>query len=75
LSRLARHCPLLALAVIACGGDSNRAALDATAAAGGVDIRGEITLVATPIPDVSLGYFRVEGEIEADTATRTPGSA
>jgi len=61
--------PLLALAVIACGGsDSDSAAGDSTAAtAGGVDVRGEITLVATPIPDVSMGYFRVEGEIEVDT--------
>jgi hypothetical protein len=69
LSRLAlAAAPLLALAIFACGGDSDGEAGDSTAAtAGGVDVRGEITLVATPIPDVSLGYVRVEGEVEADT--------
>lgn len=54
---------------MACGGDDSESGDgDANAfTASGIDVRGKITLVATPIPDVSMGYIHVEGEVEPDT--------
>jgi len=57
----------VSLAVIACGGDSAGDSAGSAAATGGVDIRGKITELATPVPGVSTGAIVVEGEIEADS--------
>jgi hypothetical protein len=59
--------PLLTLAVIACGGDSQSGANRPSATENVIDIRGSITELATPVPDVSPGGMAVEGEVEADT--------
>ena len=59
--------PLLTLAVIACGGDSQSGANGPSATENVIDIRGSITELATPVPDVSPGGLAVEGEVEADT--------
>jgi len=60
--------PLLSLALVACGGDSeDQGALDTSPIGGGIDIRGKIVEIATPLPGVSAGTLVVEGEIEADT--------
>lgn len=61
--------PVLSLVLVGCGGDSaGEDSLDTAApAAGGVDIRGKITEIATPLPDVTTGALVVEGELEADT--------
>ena len=59
--------PLLTLAVIACGGDSQSGANRPSATENVIDIRGSITELATPVADVSPGGMAVEGEVEADT--------
>jgi len=61
---------LLPLAIFACGGDSDTAAVNgatALAPGAGVDIRAEIKELQTPGPDLALGAFLVEGALEADT--------
>ena len=64
----------LAVAVAACGGgghvenDEMAQIGDLSASpSGGIDIRGKITDLTTPLPGVSTGALVVEGEIEADT--------
>lgn len=60
--------PLLSLALVACGGDSgDGGALSTSPITGGIDIRGKIVEIATPVPGVSAGTIVVEGEIVADT--------
>lgn len=60
--------PLLSLALVACGGDSDDgAALDTSPIAGGIDIRGKIVAVTTPVPGVSEGVIVIEGDVEPDT--------
>jgi hypothetical protein len=60
--------PLLTLALVACGGDSeSRSAALPLASDDVIDIRGKITEVLTPLADISPGGLVVEGEIEADT--------
>jgi hypothetical protein len=64
---------VLILAVAACGGDSSESdALPNLSASpsGGIDIRGEVTLLTTPQPNVSTGALVVTGEVESDTRYR-----
>jgi hypothetical protein len=59
----------VAVAVAACGGDSESAQpgeLNASPS-GGIDIRGKITDLATPLAGVSMGALVVEGEDYPDT--------
>lgn len=59
--------PALCLAVAACGGDSDAGdSGDAAPATATADIRGKITQLVTPGPEVPAGAL-VEGEIEPDT--------
>jgi hypothetical protein len=60
--------PLLVVALVGCGGDSQRP----SAAAPGVtespiDVRGTITQITTVGPDVSLSGMAIEGQLERDT--------
>ena len=59
--------PLLTLILVSCGGDSESGAGGPSATGSVIDIRGTITEIATPVPDVSPGGLAVEGEVEADT--------
>jgi hypothetical protein len=57
------------IAGAACGGDEESSSLPNLSASpsGGIDIRGEITLLSTPEPNVSTGALVVNGEVESDT--------
>jgi hypothetical protein len=63
------------LVIAACGGDSDGGADGSptrepnlsAAPSGGIDIRGEITQLTTPLAGVNTGALVVEGEVEADT--------
>lgn len=64
----------LAFVVAACGGDDDGGAALGTqrqdlsaSPSGGIDIRGEITDLTTPLPGVNTGALVVDGEIEPDT--------
>ena len=59
----------LAVGVAACGGDSESDPPSNVSASpnGGIDIRGEITQLTTPVPDISMGAADIRGEIEPDT--------
>jgi len=64
--------PLLSLALVSCGGGGNAendqiAVFQTVAPSDGVDIRGRITELTTPVAGISPGGLAVEGEIEADT--------
>src|SRR5216117_4610960 len=59
--------PLLAVALVSCGGDSERTMSGPALNNAVIDIRGRITELATPVAGVSPGGMAVEGEAEADT--------
>jgi hypothetical protein len=71
MKRLAAGAALvLSIALAACGGDSEETAGGPNLSAspsGGIDIRGEITQLATPEANVSLGALVVQGEEYPDT--------
>jgi len=72
MKRLAAGAALaLMLVVAACGGDDNTEEAGApnlgASPSGGIDIRGEITQLSTPQPNVSTGAFVIEGEEHPDT--------
>ena len=58
--------PLLTLALVYCGGDSEGGTSAPSPSVTVIDIRGKITEVATPVSDVSPGGMAVEAEAEAD---------
>jgi len=65
----------LAFVVASCGGDDDAGGAAAgtqrqdlsASPGGGIDIRGKITDLTTPLPGVNTGALVVDGEIEADT--------
>jgi hypothetical protein len=59
--------PLLTLALVSCGSDSESGTSGPSATANVIDIRGTIREIAAPVPDVSPGGLAIEGEAEADT--------
>src|SRR6266542_6070503 len=59
--------PLLTLALVSCGGESESGTSRPSATVNVIDIRGTIREIAAPVPDVSPGGLAVEGEAEADT--------
>jgi hypothetical protein len=70
MKRLAGFASLLLvpLTIIACGGKSENGPINSTVSVGAnIDIRGEVTLLQTPAPDITLGALRVEGEVQPDT--------
>ena len=58
----------LCFPVAACGGDPESTEPNLrTSPSGGIDIRGEITQLSTPLPGVSRGALEVQGEEASDT--------
>jgi len=59
--------PLVTLALVSCGGDSESGANGAATTVSVIDIRGRVTELVTPGADGLPGGLAVEGEGEEDT--------
>ena len=59
--------PLLSLALVSCGGDSESRANSPSATDSAIDIRGRITELVTPGADGLPGGVAIEGDAEGDT--------
>ena len=59
--------PLVTLALVSCGGDSESGANGAATTVTVIDIRGRVTELVTPGSDGLPGALAVEGEGEEDT--------